>query len=284
MDPIYENRNPGVRLGLILLFTATGLLIFSPSFSTALPVNLRLGGLVGLILVSFAVTLAFHKIPRLRPYWRLAYIYFVACCALMLSGYAGDWALIISGQALATVKGFTLFKLAEDATIIGTIITLALITREDLDELYLTRGNFRLGLVVGITLFLVFTVLGISSTLDRGIRPDNLRELLPAYLLIALADGFMEELLFRGLFLKKLGRMVGDNCALVVTAVLFTYVHQGVLFAGSLPIFLVVVFLLGLLWGWLMQRTGSLLASALFHAGVDMLVMADAFKAFGIVS
>jgi membrane protease YdiL (CAAX protease family) len=46
--------------------------------------------------------------------------------------------------------------------------------------------------------------------------------------------------------------------------------------------FLIIVFLLGLLWGWIMQRTGSVLAPALFHAGVDMLIIADAFAAFGI--
>jgi membrane protease YdiL (CAAX protease family) len=31
------------------------------------------------------------------------------------------------------------------------------------------------------------------------------------FLLIVLADGFMEEILFRGLFLRRLGRFVGDN-------------------------------------------------------------------------
>ena len=128
------------------------------------------------------------------------------------------------------------------------------------------------------------TVLGLSSTSAKGIRPDQVRELLPAFLLIALADGFMEELLFRGLFLRRLGRFVGDHWANLVTATVFTFVHLGVTFTASLPTFLMIVFLLGLLWGWIMQRTGSVLAPALFHAGVDMLIIADAFAAFGINS
>ena len=203
MDPTHEAGSPRLHGGLILLFTAAGLLIFGPIFMTVLPNGLRLGSLAALILVSFAIALAFHNIARLRPYWRLAYVYFVASFALMLSGYAGDWAVIISGQALETVKGFTLLKLAEDAAIIGTIILLALITRDDPEELYLSKGRLGLGLVIGLSSFLVFTVKGHSSTVAQGIRPDRVRELLPAFGLIVLADGFMEELLFRDKYCKK---------------------------------------------------------------------------------
>ena len=148
--------------------------------------------------------------------------------------------------------------------------------------LFLSKGRLSLGLIIGITSFLVFTVVGLSSTLGKGIRPDKVRELLPAFLLIVIADGFMEEMLFRGLFLKRLGRFVGENWANLVTATVFTFMHLGGVFTASLPIFLMFVFLLGLLWGWIMQRTGSVLAPALFHAGVDMLIIADAFVAFGI--
>jgi membrane protease YdiL (CAAX protease family) len=260
------------------------MLIFTPSFSTVLPDNLRLGSLVAVLLIALAAAFAFHSIPRLRSYWRYAYIYFVAACALMVSGYAGDWALILSGQALQTVKGFTLLKLAEDVAIIGSIIFLLLIARDELKESYLSKGSLGLGLVIGLSSLLVFTAIGLSTTMTQGIGVENLRQLLPAYGLIALADGFMEELLYRGLFLKKLGRVIGDHWANIVTATVFTYVHLGVLFTASLPTFLLIVFLLGLLWGWIMQRTGSLLAPALFHAGVDMLIMADAFRSFGVVS
>jgi membrane protease YdiL (CAAX protease family) len=69
-----------------------------------------------------------------------------------------------------------------------------------------------------------------------------------------------------------------------MTATVFAFLHLGVLFTASLTMFLMIVFLFGLLWDWIMQRTGSVLAPALFHAGVDMLIIADAFAAFGINS
>ena len=295
MDPTHEAGRPRAHRGLILLFSAVaGFLVF---FGAALAMGIASGlgqsisqaavgrgSQVTVSLGSLAAALALRKNTRLRPYWRLAFAYFVASSAIMLSDYTGDWALILSGQALNTTRGFTALKLGEDAAIISTIIVLAFLTRDDPEELFLSKGRLGLGLVIGITSFLVFTVLGLSSTLAKGIQPDKVRELLPAFLLIALADGFMEELLFRGLFLRRLGRFVGDNWANVVTAIVFTFMHLGVQFTASLPTFLMIVFLLGLLWGWIMQRTGSVLAPALFHAGVDMLIIADAFAAFGIES
>jgi membrane protease YdiL (CAAX protease family) len=295
MDPTHATGGPSVHRGLVLLFSAVAgcLVFFGGAFAVSITSGLRLGisqaaaarGIYGaVILALLAAALALRKHPRLRPYWRLAFAYFMASCAVMLGDYAGDWVLILSGQALNTAKGFTALKLGEDAAIIGTIIVFALLTRDDPEELYLSKGRLGLGLLIGMTSFLLFTAIGLSSTSAKGIRPDRVRELLPAFLLIALADGFMEELLFRGLFLRRLGRFVGDNWANLVTATVFTFVHLGVTFTVSLPEFLMTVFLLGLVWGWIMQRTGSVLASALFHAGVDMLIMADAFVAFGINS
>jgi membrane protease YdiL (CAAX protease family) len=138
-------------------------------------------------------------------------------------------------------------------------------------------------LVIGITSFLCFTVLGLYLILTKGIQPDRVRELLPAFLLIILADGLMEELLFRGLFLRKLGRIVGNHWANLVMATVFTFMHMGIHFTASLPMFLMIVFLLGLLWGLIMQRTESLLAPALFHAGIDMLIIGDVFTSYGVV-
>jgi membrane protease YdiL (CAAX protease family) len=265
MDPTHEAGSSRVHKGLILLFSAVAgfLVFFGWAFATGITRLLRLGittvavirgSQVAVILGSLAAALALRKNTRLRPYWRLAFAYFVASCAIVLSDYTGDWTLILSGQALQTAEGFTALKLGEDAAIIGTIIVLALFTRDDLEELFLSKGHLGLRLVIGLSSFLVFTALGLSSTVAQGIRPDKVRELLPAFLLIVLADGFMEELLFRGLFLRRLGRFVGENWANIVTATVFMLVHLGVQLTASLPAFLVMVFLLGLLWGWIITN------------------------------
>jgi len=297
MDMINKTGSRIVRAGLILLFLATSFLVFYVFFfgasflgmmrdlglSFSQKVTVIRGLQVAVILSSLTAALALRKNTRLRPYWRLAFAYFLASFALMLSDYTGDWALVLSGQALSTAKGFTALKLGEDAAIIGTIVLLTLLTRDDPRDLFLSKGHLRLGLVIGITSFLCFTVLGLYLILTKGIQPDRVRELLPAFLLIILADGLMEELLFRGLFLRKLGRIVGNHWANLVMATVFTFMHMGIHFTASLPMFLMIVFLLGLLWGLIMQRTESLLAPALFHAGIDMLIIGDVFTSYGVV-
>ena len=296
MDSSNEAGFPITRTGLILIFLAIGFLIsfvfFGSSFILGSMQNSHLSFNQKMVVVqdiqvavtlgSLIAALALYKNSRPNPYWRLAFACFVASGSILLSDFTGDWALNLSGQALNTKTGFTALKLGEDATVISVIILLAFITRNKPDELFLSKGRLRLGLIIGITSLLVFGVLGSASTLTSGIHPDKVREFLPVFLLISLADGFTEELLFRGLFLKRLGSFVGDDWANAVTAIVFTSIHLWVQFTASLPVFLLIVFLLGLLSGWIMQRTGSLLAPALFHAGIDMLIMADYFAALGI--
>jgi len=295
MEPINEAGRTRVRLGLILLFLAAGFLVFFGwALATAITSSLRLsirqvvvirGSQVAVLLGSLVTALALRKNSRLKPYWRLAFAYFVASCALVLSDYTGDWVLILSGQALNTANGFAALKLGEDAAIIGTIIMLALLTRDDLEKLFLSKGHLGLGLIIGLCSFLTLTVLGLFSNVSQSMPPGRLRELLPAFGLIALADGFMEEMLFRGLFLRRLGCIVGDNSANVVTAVVFAFVHLQIVQLTASPItWLMAIFLFGLLFGWIMQRTASVLAPALLHAGVIMLIIVDTFAAFGINS
>jgi membrane protease YdiL (CAAX protease family) len=92
----------------------------------------------------------------------------------------------------------------------------------------------------------------------------------------------MEELLFRGLFLRKFSRFIGPYRANVITAVVFALAHLKVEFTPFLPGFIILAFLLGLLFGWIMQRTDSILAPALLHAGIDTLIIQDAFASYGI--
>ncbi len=102
--------------------------------------------------------------------------------------------------------------------------------------------------------------------------------------LISLADAFTEELLFRGLFLKKLGHVIGSGWANLATAAVYALAHLSVQFAKPLPAVSVTTFLLGLLLGWIMQRTRSVLAPAFIHAGADMLIISDAFRSFGLLA
>ena len=279
----YKQEGLITRWILILLCLAAGVLVMSVglTFAPLIPSDYRVLSQMVVIAALLAAALAFYRNTRLRPHWKLPFAFSAACSALVISGYTGDWAVALTGKTLDTPGGLAALKLGEDAAIVGTILVLALVTRDDPAELFVSRGRLRLGLAVGIPSFLVFTVIGLAAAVARGVPPDRLRDLSLLFIPVTLADGFMEELLFRGLFLRRIGRLVGDNWANVVTAAVFAFAHVRVEFVPNLPAFLVAVFLLGLLWGWIMQRTRSWLAPSLVHAGVDMLIIADFFMAYG---
>ncbi len=269
--------------GYILLFSASGSVVVLVGLaSITLFPAFRLGGLLALILASLAAALALHRSGRLRRHWKLAFAYFVASCSIALSGFAGHLVLDILGWAIETAQGFAALKLGEDLAIIGTIIVLTLVTGDGLGELFIAKGRLRFGLVLGVSSFLLLTFLGLASPSIKGLEPERLFGLLPAFGAISLADGLMEELLFRGLFLRKLGRYVGDDWANAVTALVFAIAHLGAPHAESVPGLLVIAFSTGLLFGWIMQKTGSLLAPALLHAGMLMATLGNVLPAYGV--
>jgi membrane protease YdiL (CAAX protease family) len=279
-----DSGSPAAGIGWAALFLLCGLLVFfvGLTFAGLLPPAPRLAAQLAVIAGSLVASLALRRSPRPRNYWRLAFAYVLASSALFISEYTGDWALLAVGRGLDSLEGFTALKLGEDAAIVGTIVLLAWLTRDDLAELYLCKGYTRLGLAIGLSSFVVLSLLGVAFSAAQGIAPAALARVLPAFLLIVVADGFMEELLFRGLFLRRMARVIGESRANLVTAAVFALTHLQVEFTPNLPVFIAVVFGLGLLWGWIMQRTRSIIAPALFHAGADMLIISDAARAFGV--
>lgn len=78
-----------------------------------------------------------------------------------------------------------------------------------------------------------------------------------AHLVVAVGP-FFEEVLFRGWLLGGLRGRLGDRGALVLSAVLFSVIHGD-------PYATPALFVLGLVFGWVYLRSGSVLASTLVH-------------------
>jgi membrane protease YdiL (CAAX protease family) len=106
---------------------------------------------------------------------------------------------------------------------------------------------------------------------------NRMLALSPWILIFVLANGFMEELLFRGLFLRRYELFLGKGLSNLLTAVVFTLIHLQVTYVSDVFQFLLVVFPLALVWGYLMQKTDSLWGSAVFHAGADCMIILGIF-------
>jgi membrane protease YdiL (CAAX protease family) len=134
-----------------------------------------------------------------------------------------------------------------------------------------------LGLAIGVAGFVGFVVLAFMPLVSRGGMLNKLLSLSPWILIFVLANGFNEELLYRGLFLKRYEAFLGKGLSNLLAASVFTLAHVQVTYVSDLRQFLFILFPLALVWGYLMQKTDSLWGSVIFHAGADCMIIFGIF-------
>lgn len=173
-------------------------------------------------------------------------------------------------------------KLESTLLIVIPIILLTRLSGQNKGSLYLQSGSLRLGLIIGLTVFVAVAALSIpyaqwqyrvgDLSLQRGLP------WIPWILVFVLANSISEELLFRGLFLQKLEPLLGAFAANLCVAIPFTMLHIGVDYSQNTLVLVALLLPLALLLGHLMQKTRSILASWLVHAAVDIAIVLSLFS------
>jgi membrane protease YdiL (CAAX protease family) len=93
----------------------------------------------------------------------------------------------------------------------------------------------------------------------------------PLSIAILLFTAFPEELLFRGLLQNLLSRASGsDTAGWIAASILFGFSHITNLHFPNWR-YVLLASIAGLVYGWTWRKTNSIFASALVHAGVDIL-------------
>jgi membrane protease YdiL (CAAX protease family) len=277
----------GRRAGLFVLFLALGLLIFV-AFSHMRPVLPEVVDAVGrivMLVVFLSAGLLARRSRRFEMYWPVMLACFIASLATAIDYYlpSRDWLLQTLGVPLSTPAGRALDKLDSSLIIILSVILLTKASGNSLASIFLQKGNLRKGLIIGGIAFLVAAAGSIPvSELFFGGRDLEFQRVLrwtPWILVFIAGNAFNEELLFRGLFLRKFEPVVGRLCSNLAIAIPFALHHSGVSYAPESLMFLAILLPLALAWGWLMQDTDSLWGSVLFHAGTDIPVALALFSA-----
>jgi membrane protease YdiL (CAAX protease family) len=241
--------------------------------SARLPINRLLylhGGLTILLLVA---ALLLRTSERGRKFWQVFYVLFVAGAAILLSTLFSDRLLDLFRLATGSPPWIAIAKLSESLLRVIPIFVLTMVIGADRRSLYLHRGKLGLGLAVGIAGFVGFAGLAFIPLAKQAGMLNKLLSLSPWIFIFVLANGFMEELLYRGLFLKRFEPFLGKGLSNLLTASVFTLSHVQVTYASDVFKFLLVVFPLALIWGYLMQKTDSLWGSVLFHVGADCMII-----------
>ena len=275
---------PVQKLILILLFIAAGSLIivvFSP-WRPLLKLRPDYYGRFALLAFFGLIYWLFRRSPRLRPYSQIVLGLLILALVFTLDWFIGRFYYDTLNFDDKTPAQWAVIKANEWMRVWPVIVVCTLCAGGGLGSIYLQRGKLKLGLIIGFVLFLAFLLTGIpvANALFQG-KDLTLARVLPwtPWLLIyCIANGANEELMFRGLFLKKLEPFLGKFLSNLMVALVFTLIHQGANYTSSTLMFLAVTFPLALLLGWLTQKTNALWASILLHAGMDNPVMIGIFS------
>jgi len=282
-DPL-STREWVERIVLALLFVAIGsliMIVFSP-WRPLLDRGNDYLGRIGLAVLLLVTALLVRKSRRYEKYWPIVFGLFILAVAVSL-----DWvfalyllnSLAVNGN---TPVGFALLKLNECAVIVGVILLFTKVSGNNLSSIYIQKGNLKLGLTIGLIAFSIAAAgsIPIANLLFKG-RDLTLATIIPWIpwlLLFVLANAAVEELLFRGLFLRKLEPFYGKFLSNFLIAFVFTGLHRLVAYTSDPMIFLAILFPLALAWGYVMQKTNGVWGSILFHAGMDIPIMLGIFS------
>jgi membrane protease YdiL (CAAX protease family) len=274
-----SSRGWVLRAGIFALLLACGLLVFVPAYiSSEILVYVRLGT----ALAFLAAAILLRRSERFREYWQIPLALGTAAATMLITAYWNDWLLGVLSVSQDTAAELAITKLSEALWICLTIVAVTVLFGVDMGTIFLKRGKLKQGLLVGLIAFLLLSIIAIVRASTQNITLQPLLQLSPWILIFVLANGTMEELLYRGLFLKRYESVLGRNLSNLVTALVFVTIHAQVTYTPDLLPFLIGLFFLALLWGALMQRTDSVIGSALFHAGADTLIILGILADFGI--
>jgi len=275
----------GERIILAILFIASAafiLIVFTPWGDGP-----KLGRIddylakISLSIFLLASALLVRKSRRLEKYWQLLFALFIMTMAVSLDLVFGRYMRSYLGVTDATPAGWALPKLNECFVVVSVIIIFTLLSGGSLGSIYIQKGNLKLGLVIGFTTFFIFAAgaIPMASLFNaQNLSFARIIPWIPWILIFVLANGTLEELLFRGLFLRKLEPFFGKFLSSFLIAFVFTGLHYWVSYTADQRLFIAVTFPLALALGYIMQKTDSVWGSILLHAGMDIPIMLGIFS------
>ena len=271
---VRAETRPVSRAALFVLLLVGGQLIFvfgSPYF-TVFPTNDNALFSAALVAAFGLLALAFRQRPSLAHYAPPVYALFVAAAA--------NLALVIGPlnrflSATEPYRQMTQDKVVQFLTVVPVLVLLSWLARRDLGWIYVQRGRPRRWLPFGLVSLAVCAGVMTWMVLSSGMSVNDLLAAAPWIMTFVVANAIMEELWFRGVFLRPYEAGVGWAGAVVVTALTFGVSHMNVTYFESAVglVFGLGVIGLGLVLAWAIRWGDSLWGSVLFHMGMDLLII-----------
>jgi membrane protease YdiL (CAAX protease family) len=267
---------------IMIVFKPWGRLFFVAGFGDEMGRIYDYLGRIGVSLLLLVAAGLLRRSKWLEEYWQISFALFILAVAVSMDLIINTYVLDHLGLSDTKLAGWALPKLNECLVVISIVIVFTRVSGGSLGSIYIQKGNLKLGLIIGgITFFLAAAgSIPMANLLFDGKNLTLARVLpwIPWVLITVLANGALEEVLFRGLFLRKLEPFFGKFFSNFLIAIVFTVLHQGSSYTSDQYFFLAVLFPLALAWGYIMQKTDSVWGSILFHAGMDIPIFLGIFS------
>lgn len=271
------------RVFIALLFLAIGgliMIVFSP-WRPLLPRMDDFLGRIGLIVALMVAVFLIRKSNHYEKYWQVFYGLLVLAIAVSVDWFFSKYQINYLGISDNSPTGWAIQKLNECIVVVSMVIILTKAGNHSLGSIYIQKGNLKLGLIIGFVTFTLAAIFSIPmATLFKAQNLTLTRIIpwIPWLLVFVLANATMEEIMFRGLFLRKLEPFYGKFLSNLLIATVFTVLHGAVAYTSDQYIFLAILLPLALAWGYVTQKTDAVWGSILFHAGMDIPIILGIFS------
>jgi membrane protease YdiL (CAAX protease family) len=264
------------RLGLFFLFMVceAAIFIFGSHYFKVFPTNMNLAFnlVVSAVLLAAAMGLKYDK--RWNTHGQIAFVFFIASIAYPFTALFDSWIrMVLSWFAVTTdtSKGMAIEKVCEMLLKVVPILLLVKLAGADMGSIFLKRGNLKLGLGIGALVFFFLSPAAFMFAAQRFTSVDTLIAAVVWGIVFSAANGFMEELWLRGIFLKRFAPVLGINASVWLTSIIFAFMHGFAFYFNPmvLAFFVVNTLALGLACGYLMIQSDSIWGAVLIHAASD---------------
>lgn len=261
-----------LAISILLLFLSGAIFVLGSPYYTVFPTNRNQAYYIGLVIFTLVVAVFFKRSPNHSKYWRVALSFFIASAALL---FLSTGLLNLHNNSMPPLENLSMDKFSQFLHVVPLIVGLTLLSGAKLDSIFICPGNLKRTLIFGIISFAGFTALFflLGNHTSKFFSPVG--KAVPLILLFIFSNSIMEELWFRGIFLKEFEPLIGRTGAILVTSFIFgaSHINATYEFLGGDIVFGMIVFLLGVIGAYAMLKDDSFIGPVLFHAGYDLLVV-----------
>ena len=166
-------------------------------------------------------------------------------------------------------------KLAQFLAVVPVIAVLTRAAGRPWGWIYVQRGRPRRWLTLGLSMLVIGASVISILAIANGITSAALLAAAPWIVAFAALNAVMEELWFRGIFLRACAIGMGGVLAVLVTAIVFGAAHVGATYvsAGQQLLFASLAAGLGIILALAMRWGDSLWGAVLLHVALDLVVV-----------